>query len=107
MRCCILVSVMLWYHVEIRDIRLRHMSRWDRYVLRPRAREETSGSETVPHIGPYTMTYMKSPNFDLLDAPYDLIECLEKDMRCMYPYEPLLLFIKDACRTGGSTSPPT
>src|SRR4051812_16920047 len=29
------------------------MSRWDRYVLRPRVRAETSGSETVPHIGPY------------------------------------------------------
>src|SRR3954467_14155470 len=32
---------------------LCHMSRWDRYVLRPRVRAETSGSETVPHIGPY------------------------------------------------------
>src|SRR3954470_4609706 len=30
------------------------MSRWDRYVLRPRVRAETSGSETVPHIGPYS-----------------------------------------------------
>src|SRR3954463_12613529 len=30
------------------------MSRWDRYVLRPRVWAETSGSETVPHIGPYT-----------------------------------------------------
>src|SRR3954471_2024516 len=29
------------------------MSRWERYVLRPRVRGETSGSETVPHIGPY------------------------------------------------------
>src|SRR3954466_14126999 len=29
------------------------MLRWDRYVLRPRVRAETSGSETVPHIGPY------------------------------------------------------
>src|SRR3954471_13691146 len=39
--------------LEIRGIWLRHMSRWDRYVLRPRVRPETSGSETVPHIGPY------------------------------------------------------
>src|SRR3954465_14252259 len=29
------------------------MSRWDRYVLRPRVRAEMSESETVPHIGPY------------------------------------------------------
>src|SRR3954465_25852 len=40
--------------LEIRGIWLCHMSRWDRYVLRPRVRAETSGSETVPHIGPYT-----------------------------------------------------
>src|SRR4051812_18626686 len=39
--------------LEIRGIWLCHMSRWDRYVLRPRVRAETSGSETVPHIGPY------------------------------------------------------
>src|ERR1043165_5154986 len=32
------------------------MSWWDRYVLRPRVRAETSGSETVPHIGPYNVT---------------------------------------------------
>src|ERR1041385_4923055 len=49
MRCCILVSVML----EIRGIWLCHMSRWDRYVLRPRIWMETSRSGTVPHIGPY------------------------------------------------------
>src|SRR3954465_1526006 len=41
--------------LEIRGIWLCHMSRWDRYVLRPRVRAETSGSETVPHIGPYTV----------------------------------------------------
>src|SRR3954464_3550794 len=29
------------------------MSRWDRYVLRPRVWTATSRSETVPHIGPY------------------------------------------------------
>src|SRR3954467_1125356 len=40
--------------LEIRGIWLCHMSRWDRYVLRPRVREETSGSEIVPHIGPYS-----------------------------------------------------
>src|ERR1044071_4376159 len=39
--------------LEIRGIWLCHMSRWDRYVLRPRVRAETSESETVPHIGPY------------------------------------------------------
>src|SRR4051812_1441372 len=39
--------------LEIRGIWLCHMSRWDRYMLRPRVRAETSGSETVPHIGPY------------------------------------------------------
>src|SRR3954467_11070512 len=32
------------------------MSRWDRYVLRPRVRAETSGSKTVPHIGPYIVS---------------------------------------------------
>src|ERR1041385_1447556 len=31
------------------------MSRWDRYVLRPRIWMETSISGTVPHIGPYTV----------------------------------------------------
>src|SRR3954469_7543248 len=41
--------------LEIRGIWLCHMSRWDRYVLRPRVRAEMSGSEKVPHIGPYTM----------------------------------------------------
>src|SRR4051812_33246230 len=30
------------------------MSRWDRYVLRPRVWAETSRSEIVPHIGPYS-----------------------------------------------------
>src|SRR4051812_45943859 len=35
------------------------MPRWDIYVLRPRVRAETSGSETVPHIGPYRWPYMK------------------------------------------------
>ena len=34
------------------------MSRWDRYVLRPRLRAETSGSETVPHIGPYNSPHV-------------------------------------------------
>src|SRR3954471_1309901 len=32
------------------------MSRWDRYVLRPRVWTETSRSETVLHIGPYKET---------------------------------------------------
>src|ERR1041385_113120 len=40
--------------LEIRGIWLCHMSRWVRYVLRPRVRAETPESETVPHIGPYT-----------------------------------------------------
>src|SRR3954471_23962285 len=31
------------------------MSRWDRYVLRPRVWTATSRSETVPHIGPYNL----------------------------------------------------
>src|SRR3954463_5337389 len=34
------------------------MSRWDRYVLRPRVWTTTSRSETVPHIGPYTSQQM-------------------------------------------------
>ena len=55
MRCCILVAVMLWYHVEIRGIWQCHMSRWDRYVLRPRIWIVTSRSGTVPHIGPYKL----------------------------------------------------
>ena len=54
MRCCMLVSVMLWYHVEIRDMWLRHMPQWDWYVLRPRVWTETSRSETVTHIRSYT-----------------------------------------------------
>ena len=54
MSCCNLVAVMLWYHVEIRGIWQCHMSRWDRYVLRPRIWMETSRSEIVPHIGPYS-----------------------------------------------------
>src|ERR1041385_6005872 len=39
--------------LEIRGIWLCHMSRWDRYVLRPRIWMVTSRSGTVPHIGPY------------------------------------------------------
>src|ERR1041384_7145322 len=39
--------------LEIRGIWHCHMSRWDRYVLRPRIWMETSRSVTVPHIGPY------------------------------------------------------
>src|ERR1041385_6899889 len=39
--------------LEIRGIWLCHMSRWDRYVLRPRIWVETPRSGTVPHIGPY------------------------------------------------------
>ena len=37
--------------------------------------------------------------------PSDLVELSVKGMRCMYPWDPLLLFMKAACRTGGSTSP--
>src|ERR1041385_1136560 len=37
--------------LEIQGIWLRHMSRWDRYVLRPRIWMETSRSGTVLHIG--------------------------------------------------------
>src|SRR3954470_13534641 len=43
--------------LEIRGIWLCHMSRWDRYVLHPRVWAETSGSETVPHSGPYNYRY--------------------------------------------------
>src|ERR1041385_3029407 len=39
--------------LEIRGIWLCHMSRWDRYVLRPQIWMETSRSGIVPHIGPY------------------------------------------------------
>src|SRR3954462_1451169 len=46
--------------LEIRGIWLCHMSRWVRYVLRPRVRAETSGSETVPHIGPYMLPQARS-----------------------------------------------
>src|ERR1041385_3959382 len=41
--------------LEIRGIWLCHMSRWDRYVLRPRIWVETPRSGTVPHIGPYSI----------------------------------------------------
>src|SRR4051812_20005394 len=40
--------------LEIRGIWLCHMSRWDRYVLRPRVWVETPRSGTVPPIGPYS-----------------------------------------------------
>src|ERR1041385_1500703 len=40
--------------LEIRGIWLCHMSRWDRYVLRPWIWVETPRSGIVPHIGPYT-----------------------------------------------------
>src|SRR4051812_46536123 len=50
MRCCIPVAVVSWYHVEIRDIWLCHMSRWVRYVLRSRVWTEMSRSETLLHI---------------------------------------------------------
>src|ERR1041385_8704233 len=39
--------------LEIRGIWLCHMSRWDRYVLRPWIWVETPRFGTVPHIGPY------------------------------------------------------
>src|SRR3954470_21834054 len=45
--------------LEIRGIWLCHMSRWVRYVLRPRVRAETSGSKTVPHIGPYNTPHVR------------------------------------------------
>src|ERR1041385_605834 len=41
--------------LEIRGIWLCHMSRWDRYVLRPRIWVETPRSGTVPHVGPYSL----------------------------------------------------
>src|ERR1041384_1143382 len=40
--------------LEIRGIWRCHMSRWDRYVLRPWIWMEASRSGTVPHIGPYS-----------------------------------------------------
>src|ERR1041384_1101380 len=40
--------------LEIRGIWRCHMSRWYRYVLRPRIWMETSRSGTIPHIGPYS-----------------------------------------------------
>src|ERR1041385_8506058 len=39
--------------LKIRGIWLCHMSRWDRYVLRPRIWVETPRSGLVPHIWPY------------------------------------------------------
>src|ERR1041385_7163858 len=39
--------------LEIRGIWHCHMSRWDRYVLRPRIWMETSRSGTLLYIGPY------------------------------------------------------
>src|SRR4051812_32794133 len=41
--------------LEIRGIWLCHMSRWDRYVLRPQIWMEASRSGTVPHIGTYSL----------------------------------------------------
>ena len=49
---------------------------------------------------------MKSPNFDLLDGPpSDLVERSVKDLRCMYTFEPFMLFLKATFRAGGSASP--
>src|ERR1041385_545249 len=45
--------------LEIRGIWLCHMSRWDRYVLRPRIWVETPRSGTVPHIGPYNVSQLR------------------------------------------------
>src|ERR1041385_9259711 len=47
--------------LEIRGIWLCHMSQWDRYVLRPRVWMETSRSETLSHIEPYSLLSSDTP----------------------------------------------
>src|SRR3954469_12337114 len=54
--------------LEIRGIWLRHMSRWDRYVLRPRIWMETSRSGTVSYIGPYIFILIAASSFSPLSA---------------------------------------
>src|SRR3954462_12730687 len=56
--------------LEIRGIWHCHMSRWDRYVLRPQIWMETSRSGTVPHIGPYTC--FVSFDDDVVDVDLDV-----------------------------------
>src|SRR4051812_20921090 len=53
--------------LEIRGIWHCHMSRWDRYVLRPRIWMEKSRSGTVPHIGPYNAK-LKGPSTQILES---------------------------------------
>src|SRR4051812_21166952 len=59
--------------LEIRGIWLCHMSWWDRYVLRPRVRAETSESEIVPHIGPYTLLLVAPAGRDAPSPPASLV----------------------------------
>src|SRR3954471_12233322 len=81
--------------LEIRGIWLCHMCRWDRYVLRPRVRAETSGSETVPHIGPYIIPFKTLGSrvcgvwtrYNALLASY----CLDSDLSLGIPVVPLVL----------------
>src|SRR3954468_17658138 len=76
--------------LEVRGIWLCHMSRWDRYVLRPRVRAETSKSETVPHIGPYN--YIEPP------FPFDTMhKCLVADVRLAGMLDTHLCFISPLC----------
>src|SRR4051812_34198397 len=49
--------------LEIRGIWLRHISRWDRYVLHPRIWVETPRFGTVPHIGPYNIQLKSRPRY--------------------------------------------
>ena len=37
--------------------------------------------------------------------PSDIVERSVKDLRCMYTFEPFMLFLKAAFRAGGSASP--
>src|ERR1041384_7622313 len=83
--------------LEIRGILHCHMSRWDRYVLRPRIWMETSRSGTVPHIGPYIrdddggITLLQSHYVEKVLSRFGYIDCKPSPT----PYDPSVLLRKN------------
>src|SRR4051812_41040592 len=61
--------------LEIWGICLCHMSRWDRYVLRPQIWVETPWSGTVLHIGPYNKPHYLCVCVLLLPSSIFVITC--------------------------------
>src|SRR4051812_34502675 len=85
--------------LEIRGIWLCHMSRWDRYVLRPRIWVETPRSGTVPHIGPYTLASLKFMlTLPIKRRPLSLfLMVLMLIGVCLLVYAMPLLLFRDVC----------